>query len=77
MKFEKLEIVVLAHDILEHGLQASDVGTVVEIYPGGGLEVEFVRASGITQALLTLTDQDVRKIDSHDLLSIRRLAEVS
>lgn len=77
MKFEKLEIVVLMHDLPDHGLRAGDVGTVVEIYPGGGLEVEFVRGSGITQALLTLTEQDIRKIDSHDLLSTRRLAQVS
>ncbi len=77
MKFKKLEIVVLAHDIPEYGLRAGDVGTVVEIYPGGGLEVEFVRGSGVTQALLTLSERDLRKIDSHDLLSTRRLAEVS
>lgn len=76
MKFEKLEIVVLAHDIPEHGLRAGDLGTVVEIYPGGGVEVEFVRGSGATQALLTLSERDLRKIDSHDLLATRRLAEV-
>jgi hypothetical protein len=76
MKFKELEIGVLTHDIHEHGLCAGDIGTVVEIYPGGGLEVEFVRGSGITQAVLTLTEQDIRKIDSHDLLTTRRLAEV-
>jgi hypothetical protein len=77
VSFKKLEIVVLMHDISEHELRTGDVGTVVEIYPGGGLEVEFVRGSGITQALLTLTEQDIRKIDSHDLFSTRRLAQVS
>ena len=77
MKFETLEIVVLAHDIPGHGLRTGDVGTVVEIYPGGGLEVEFVRGSGITQALLTLNERDLRKLDSYDLLSTRRLAKVS
>jgi hypothetical protein len=76
MMFEKLECVVLAHDIAEHGLRAGDLGTVVEIYPKHGLEVEFVTGSGVTQALLTLTDQDIRKIDSLDLPSTRRLAEV-
>lgn len=76
MKFETLEIIVLAHDIPEHGLRTGDVGTVVEIYPGGGLEVEFVRGSGITQALLTLNERDLRKLDSYDLLSTRRLAKV-
>ena len=77
MKFEKLEIVVLAHDIPEHELRAGDLGTVVEIYPGGGVEVEFVRGSGVTQALLTLSERDLRKIDPHDLLATRRLAKVT
>ena len=77
MKFEKLEIVVLAHDIPEHGLRAGDLGTAVEIYPEGGIEVEFVRGSGATQALLTLNERDVRKIDAHDLLATRRLAKVT
>jgi hypothetical protein len=76
VKFQKLECVVLAHDIPKHGLRAGDLGTVVEAYPEGGAEVEFVRGSGLTQALLTLSEQDIRKIDPHDLLATRRLAEV-
>jgi len=77
MKFDKLECVVLAHDVPEHGLRAGDLGTVVEVYPGGGVEVEFVRGSGTTQAVLTLSERDIRKIDSRDLLATRRLAEVA
>jgi len=77
MKFEKLECVVLAHDIVKHGLRSGDLGTVVSVYPENGIEVEFVRGSGATQASLTLTDKDIRKIDSYDLLAIRRLAEVA
>lgn len=77
MKFGKLECIVLAHDIPEHGLRAGDLGAVVEVYPESGLEVEFVKGSGATQALVTLTEKDVRKIDSHDLLTTRRLAEVT
>ena len=77
MKFEILECVVLAHDITGHGLRAGDLGTVVMIYPENGMEVEFVRGSGANQASLTLTDKDIRKIDSYDLLAIRRLAEVA
>ena len=76
MTFEKLECVVLTHDVPEHMLRAGDLGTVVEVYPEGGVEVEFVRGSGSTQALLTLNEQDVRRIDSRDLLATRRLAEV-
>ena len=76
MKFEKLECVVLAQDISKHVLRAGDLGTVVEVYPEGGLEVEFVRGSGFTQALLTLNEHDVRKIDPFDLPTTRRLAAV-
>ena len=77
MKFKKLEVVVLRQDLPESGLRAGDLGTVVALYPPDGIEVEFVRGSGETQALLTLTENDLRKIDSHDLLSTRRLAKVS
>ena len=76
MKFEKLECAVLVHNMSKHGLRAGDLGTVVEIYPEEGLEVEFVRGSGVTQALLTLTAHDVRKIGPFDLPATRRLAKV-
>ena len=76
MKFANLECVVLTHDIPESGLRSGDIGTVVEVYPEGGLEVEFVRASGETQALLTLIVSDVRKIGVRDMLAARELAEV-
>lgn len=73
MDFKKLECVVLLHDISEHGLRAGDIGAIVEVYPKGGLEVEFVTGSGKTQALVTLSETDVRRVDSHDLLAARRL----
>ncbi len=76
MKVEELEVVVLAHDLPEHKLKAGDVGTVVGIYPGGKIEVEFVKLSGQTQALLPLTIADVRKINKDDILSIRQAAQV-
>ena len=75
--FDKLECVMLAHDIPEHNLRAGDLGTVVEVYPEGGVEVEFVRGAGLIQALLTLSKQEVRKIDSYDLLATRRLVEAT
>ena len=77
MKFKKLEVVVLARDIPEHELKAGDLGAIVEVYPRGGLEVEFVKVSGENQALLTLSERDIRKIDSNDLLATRRLAKVN
>lgn len=70
------EDLTLAEDIPDHGLQAGDLGTVVEVYAGGGVEVEFVTGSGATQALLTLSERDIRKVEPHDLLTTRRLAKV-
>ena len=77
MKFERLECVVLVRDIPEHGLRAGDVGVVVEVYPGGGLEVEFVTGSGMTQAVLTVGERDVRSMDSHDLLTTRHVSAIA
>jgi hypothetical protein len=77
MKFRKLEVVVLRQDIPESGLLTGDLGTVVDLYPPDGIEVEFVRGSGETQALLTLSERDLRKINSRDFLSTRRMARVT
>jgi Domain of unknown function (DUF4926) len=64
MKFRELETVVLERDIPEHGLRKGDLGSVVELYEPDGLDVEFVRASGKTQALVTLRINDVRGVQS-------------
>ena len=66
-----LECVVLNRDIPEHGLCRGDLGAIVEIYEPDGLEVEFVAASGDTQAVLTLTREDVREIGASDVLAVR------
>ena len=77
MKLDELEGVVLTRDIPEHGLRVGDLGTVVQVYPDGGVEVEFVMCVGTTQATLTLGEQDDRKIDAHDLPSTRRIVEMT
>jgi hypothetical protein len=44
---EELDLVVLTHDIPEHGLQQGDLGTIVHCYTDGqAWEVEFVTAEG-------------------------------
>jgi hypothetical protein len=77
MKVEELEVVVLARNFPRHRLKAGDVGTVMGVYPGGKIEVEFVKPSGQTQALLTLTTRDIRKIDEDDVLAIRHASSVT
>lgn len=71
MSFKVLDTVVLVHDIPEHGLRGGDLGAVVEVYANEGLEVEFVRPSGGTKALVTLKSTDVRPVTKTDVLSVR------
>lgn len=69
--YKALDTVVLERDFPEAGLQRGDLGAVVEVYEPDGLEVEFVAASGRTQAVVTLKHGDVRPVDDHDLVSVR------
>ena len=69
--YTELDVVVLLRDIATAGLQAGDIGTLVHIHAPESFEVEFVSATGRTQALLTLTDSDVRPVREDDLLAVR------
>lgn len=71
MKLALLDTVVLMHDLPEYGLRAGDLGAVVELYGQEGVEVEFVRASGETQALVALKTSDVRSVGDGDILTVR------
>lgn len=73
MKFRPLDIVVLTRDLPEHGLRSGDVGTVVHIFAGDAVEVEFVRASGRTHVLPTLPESDLRAAEDRDLVALRIL----
>ena len=68
-----LEEVVLTRDVPENGLRRGDLGTVVHLYPTGGLEVEFFTASGKTRAVVTLRMTDVREVTDDELVSVRSL----
>jgi hypothetical protein len=73
MEHKLLDTVALAHDLPEMGLRAGDLGAVVEVYKPDGLEVEFVTASGHTEALVTLKATDVRQVGDTDLIAVRSL----
>lgn len=69
---KELDLVVLNHDISEHGLKAGDIGTVVHCYKGNvAFEVEFVTAEGKTLALLTLPANEVRARQNSEILHAR------
>ena len=71
--YKLLDTVVLDRDLSEHGLRRGDLGAVVDVHEPDGLEVEFVLASGRTQALLTLNARDVRAVGDGDLIAVRDL----
>jgi hypothetical protein len=71
MRFQQLDTVVLDRDLPDHGLRRGDLGAVVEVYEPDGLEVEFVTASGKTEALVTLKVADVRAVEDGDLIAVR------
>jgi len=73
-EYRELDTVVLRHDIPASGLKAGDLGAVVHVYAPDAIEVEFVTASGQTQALLTLQASDVRPVQDNDLLAVRPAA---
>lgn len=73
MRFKELQTVVLDRDLPEHGLRKGDLGAVVQVYEPDGLEVEFVSASGRTEALVTLKERDVRAVAESDIVAVRRI----
>lgn len=75
MRFKELDTVVLDRDLPEHGLRKGDLGAVVQVYEPEGLEVEFVTASGRTQALVTLRADEVRPVQDEDLIAVRPLVQ--
>jgi Domain of unknown function (DUF4926) len=75
---EELDLVVLTHDLPDHGLLQGDLGTIVHRYTDGqAWEVEFVTAEGRTVAVLTLTRADVRPMGSQEILHVRELSQTA
>jgi hypothetical protein len=74
--FKVLDTVVLKRDVPEAGLRAGDLGAIVEVLDPNHFEVEFVAASGRTQALVTLSSDDIRHVSDSDLVAVRSLQPV-
>lgn len=74
---DELDRVALTRDVPESGLAEGDVGTVVHRYEGGErYEVEFVAGGGRTVAVLTPEAPDLRALEDHDILHVRKRASV-
>lgn len=71
MNPQLLDVVVLTRDLPNEGLRVGDLGAVVDVRGADAFVVEFVAASGRTQALVTLSAGDVRAVADNDLVSVR------
>jgi uncharacterized protein DUF4926 len=71
MTLRPLDVVVLNIDVPAQGLKRGDLGAVVDVRSSDAIEVEFVTASGRTQALVTLKPSDLREVSNDDLVAVR------
>jgi hypothetical protein len=71
LSFRTLDVVVLNTDLPAQGLKRGDLGAVVDVFSPDAIEVEFVTASGRTQALITLRPSDIREVGDDDLVAVR------
>jgi hypothetical protein len=69
-----LDVVVLTRDVPAHGLKRGDLGAVVDLRGTDAFVIEFVAASGRTQALVTLGPSDIRAVADDDLVAVRPTA---
>ena len=75
--YKLLDTVALTRNIPAAGLCRGDLGAIVEVRAPDAYEVEFVAASGRTQALLTLHTEDLRQVGDKDLIAVRSLQEAA
>lgn len=71
MTLRPLDVVVLNTDLPAQGLKRGDLGAVVDVRTSDAIDVEFVTASGRTQALVTLKSSDIREVSNNDLVAVR------
>ena len=66
------DLAVLTVPVPSEGLEAGDVGTVVQVYKNGeGYEVEFFTLDGRTAAVVTLESSQVRPVTARDITDTR------
>jgi Domain of unknown function (DUF4926) len=74
----ELDVVALTKPLLEHGLVAGDIGTVVMAHDavaghGPGFTVEFMTLKGATIAIATLPADAIRPIGIRDMAHVREI----
>jgi len=71
---KELDRVVLTMDLLDNGLKAGDIGTVVLVHQADqGFEIEFLTLTGETVAVVTLLAGQVRPIGQQEIAHARAI----
>lgn len=71
---KELDDVILAEDLIEHGLAKGDIGTVVLVHgKGKGYEVEFATLDGETITVVTLSAAQIQTVKHHQIAHVRNL----
>ena len=73
MGYKERDTVVLTRKIRQHALLPGDLGAIVHAHASDCFEVEFIRASGKTQALVRLSAADLRPVKARDLIAVRQI----
>jgi len=72
--FKEHERIVLITDVLEEGLVAGDVGTIVHIHPRGeAFVVEFLTLDGNMAAIATVLPSQARLVSDKDITHARMM----
>ena len=78
MRFELFQEVVLTTDMLDKGLKAGDVATIVDFHPvsGGedGYTLEIFNVLGDTIAVVTVAASAIEPLSANELFSVRPMA---
>lgn len=72
--FKEHERIVLITDVLEEGLVAGDVGTIVHVHPRGeAFVVEFLTLDGNMAAIATVLPSQARLVSDKDITHARMM----
>ena len=72
--FKEHERIVLISDMLEEGLVAGDVGTIVHVHPRReAFVVEFMTLDGNTAAIATVLPSQARLVTDKDITHARNM----
>jgi hypothetical protein len=76
MIIQEFDQVALALDLPAYGLEAGDVGTVVDITPNGKqFTLEFFNFEGETMAVVPVSPEQVRSLASREVMHARPLIQ--